>query len=309
MESLVDKISFGRWHEILPHFGVSPRFLINKHGPCPICGGKDRFRFDNKENRGTFYCNHCGAGNGFVLVHMVTGLPYNEIFDRVKKMSFVSERRQAPKENAVSNEERAEKIKRLWNSAVEPVRDGPVQKYLTSRLGFYEKTRAIRESLDFFEPTTATRMPAMVSAVADVNGYCRTLHITYLTKDGNKADVTPSKRVLHGLMPVGASIRLFPTAEHIGVCEGIETALAANYLFDVPVWACLNATMLGKFVPPETVKRVTIFADNDETFAGQHAAYSLANRLAVRHKLNVNVEVPYATGQDWADFLRERSGE
>lgn len=28
-----------------------------RHGPCPICGGKDRFRVDNKDDDGTWYCN------------------------------------------------------------------------------------------------------------------------------------------------------------------------------------------------------------------------------------------------------------
>ena len=36
----------GRWKSILPAFGVTPQQLTGKHGPCPLCGGKDRFRFD-----------------------------------------------------------------------------------------------------------------------------------------------------------------------------------------------------------------------------------------------------------------------
>jgi putative DNA primase/helicase len=31
----------GRWREILPLLGVETLFLNNKHGPCPICRGKD----------------------------------------------------------------------------------------------------------------------------------------------------------------------------------------------------------------------------------------------------------------------------
>ena len=34
----------GRWREILPRLGLEPQFLVKKHGPCPLCGGKDRFR-------------------------------------------------------------------------------------------------------------------------------------------------------------------------------------------------------------------------------------------------------------------------
>ena len=38
-----------------PSLGVPAKALTNRHGPCPICGGKDRFRFDDKGGRGTGY--------------------------------------------------------------------------------------------------------------------------------------------------------------------------------------------------------------------------------------------------------------
>ncbi|WP_406807470.1 toprim domain-containing protein [Citrobacter freundii] len=40
-------------------------------GPCPACGGNTRYRFDNKDNRGTYFCSHCGAGTGLDLVMKV----------------------------------------------------------------------------------------------------------------------------------------------------------------------------------------------------------------------------------------------
>ena len=47
----VNEIATGRWPNILAHFGIAESFLTGKHGPCPICGGKDRFRFGNKERQ------------------------------------------------------------------------------------------------------------------------------------------------------------------------------------------------------------------------------------------------------------------
>lgn len=38
----------GRWPQILHHFWIDASHLKNKHGSCPVCGGKDRFRFDDK---------------------------------------------------------------------------------------------------------------------------------------------------------------------------------------------------------------------------------------------------------------------
>jgi putative DNA primase/helicase len=64
----------GRWRSILPALGIDPRFLTGRNCPCPICGGKDRFRWDNKGGNGTFFCNQCGAGQGLKLAQLITGI-------------------------------------------------------------------------------------------------------------------------------------------------------------------------------------------------------------------------------------------
>ena len=43
-----------------------------------------------------------------------------------------------------------------------------------------------------------------------------------------------------GTMPTGAAVRLMPHEEMLGIAEGIETALSASILFNVPVWAALD---------------------------------------------------------------------
>lgn len=58
-----------RWHDIFGACGLDVR-SDKRHSPCPICGGKDRFRCDNKQGRGTWICNHCGAGDGLKLVEL-----------------------------------------------------------------------------------------------------------------------------------------------------------------------------------------------------------------------------------------------
>ncbi len=53
------------WKTILQHAGVDETVLNGKHQACPFCGGKDRFRFDDKNGDGTYICGQCGAGDGF----------------------------------------------------------------------------------------------------------------------------------------------------------------------------------------------------------------------------------------------------
>jgi putative DNA primase/helicase len=60
------KTAKGKWPLIFEGLGINVG--TGKHGPCPVCGGKDRFRFDNLEDRGTWICNLCGAGDGLELV-------------------------------------------------------------------------------------------------------------------------------------------------------------------------------------------------------------------------------------------------
>src|SRR5690348_5033853 len=76
----------GRWREILPRLGVETRYLTNRQGPCPMCGGKTRFRFDDKNGDGTYYCNHCGAGYGILLIRKLRGWDHKTACDEVDKI-------------------------------------------------------------------------------------------------------------------------------------------------------------------------------------------------------------------------------
>lgn len=61
----------GMWPSILGRLGVDQSYLSGKHSPCPGCGGKDRFRFDDQDGRGTWLCSGGGdfqSGDGVALV-------------------------------------------------------------------------------------------------------------------------------------------------------------------------------------------------------------------------------------------------
>ena len=102
------------------------------------------------------------------------------------------------------------------------------------------------------------------------------IHRTFLLDDGS-AKGPAGKKMLGSV--ADAAVRLFamPADGHLGIAEGIETALAAHALFGTPVWAALSADGLARFRWPEGTTRVAIYADAGD--AGRQAAATLSDRL------------------------------
>jgi len=87
----------GRWREILTSMAKVPdSYLVNRHGPCPNCTSpehraeSDRFRFDDRNGDGTWYCNQCGGkegrgggGDGFLLIMRMTGWGFSDTVNAV----------------------------------------------------------------------------------------------------------------------------------------------------------------------------------------------------------------------------------
>jgi putative DNA primase/helicase len=86
-------ITNGRWLDLLAHFcGLTPEQLSDKHQPCPLCGGKDRYRFDDQDGSGSWYCNKCGGkdqtgggGTGMDLLMRHQRLTYIEACQQIEQ--------------------------------------------------------------------------------------------------------------------------------------------------------------------------------------------------------------------------------
>jgi len=299
--SHIGDIAKGNWKHLLPTLGVDSRFLTNKHGPCPICEGKDRFRWDNQNDGGGFICSQCGAGDGFDLARRVTGKSFREIADQIASIMGTTNAFERKKTDPEEERQR-NAMRRGWGGAWQPSMDSPVGAYLISRVGCVWPSQAIREG------RSANDRPVMICKIVDHHGLSAVnLHLTFLTEDGRKADITPAKKVMPGKLPPGCAIRLGPIKSAMGVAEGIETAISAAIMYDMPVWACVNGTLLSQWIPPEGAEHVTVFGDNDTNFTGQSKAYHLANRLEVQFKRRTIVRIPPVPGEDWNDFWHEEN--
>jgi putative DNA primase/helicase len=300
----------GNWRGILMALGMPETFLRNQHGPCPLCGGNDRFRWDNDGGRGTYYCNSCGPGDGMKLAMKFTGKSFAEIAAKIDSI-LGNVKLDTPGKPATTEYDIRQALNGVWRVS-KPVQPGDlVDRYLASRNlddFVYPKTLRFAEKLRDGEGGIRPCMIALVGRYGQPK--FDTIHRTFLRPDGlGKAEMASPRKLMPGQVPDGACVMLseWTKSGTLGIAEGIETAMAASALFDIPVWAAVSSSMMKKWLPPPGCENIVIFGDNDKKYGGQAAAYHLAQRLAARNLPVEQVKIPQLPGEDWADEWLRRS--
>ena len=186
---------------------------------------------------------------------------------------------------------------RVWNRAGKA--DGtPASLYLAQR-GLTASSAALR-----YLPASACRdIPAtadgaLVAALSNDCGEVRAVQLTYITEDGQKANAVPVRQTFGSMR--GTAVQLSPCRDILGLAEGVETALSAGQLHEVPVWAVCGRRLDDAPVP-SPVSRVIFFADHD--FPGLSAAEDARLKMMAQG-LDVSICVPPIAGQDWNDVQR-----
>lgn len=285
----------GKWPTIVARL-VGEEFVnTRKHCPCPKGEGADRFRFSDKNGHGNYFCACSdGSSGGFNLLQCVHGWDFKTMAKEIEAVIG-----KAPKDASGT----PVKVGKTYAEVLrEQARPATRSRYLESR-GLKPSPGLLwHEAVDYYDADgkLTGQYPAMLAPIMRGDTFL-TFHVTYL-HNGAKAPVDPCRKILPGPPNSGAACPLFPVARELGIAEGVETALAAHALFDVPVWAALNTALLGAWEPPAEVKSVMIFGDSDESLAGHAAAYKLAHRLKMKG-LAVDLQFPTATGTDWNDVL------
>jgi len=282
----------GRWTDALLRYGVEERLLTGKHCECPLCGGKDRFRYTDLEGDGRYYCNGCGAGDGMTLLMRVTGREFKDLAGELEPSEY-----KTAEKKIVDHTGLLDRIK----SGLQPLSsgDGLVRRYLAKRNIVDFDDRWIRFSPRTYQWVEKTTLPAMVVAMRDAAGAVKGYHITYLNDDATKHSrlYTPGETG-------ECSLWLSKPKPVIAIAEGIESAMSVKAQFGHDCWATGDAGRMAKFIPPEGTLAMLIYADNDQNFTGQAAAYSLARRLKQHNPdLVVEVHVPELQGDDYNDML------
>lgn len=101
--------------------------------------------------------------------------------------------------------------------------------------------------------------------------------------------------------PGHGAVILMPATDTLGLAEGIETALSAILLLDIPVWATLGNERLPHIAIPDTVTRLILLPDNDR--GGQIGAAKAAEAYAMPGRTIETLWPPHGLN-DWNDVLR-----
>lgn len=297
----IKKAAVGKWASINTLLGIDEKHFDGKHGPCPLCGGKDRWRWNKKTEYA--HCNNCGSLSGMDLAIVYTGQPFKDLAIEIKQSILGQAKVTTTPEylNADTDKNKA-RLERIHKTLLFIGKGVEVLPYLSGRGISALPAKDVFESgcLPYLDEDgkKVGDFKAMVSAFRNVEGELCSYHITYL-QGGKKADLKAAKKILPAIRPLsGSAIKLFePENGVIGVAEGIETALAVRELEGVPMWAAGNAQLMTKIEFPESVKVLHVYGDQDATFTGQQAAYELAKKAALKG-IQVFVHLPFVSG-DW----------
>ena len=149
--------------------------------------------------------------------------------------------------------------------------------------------------------------PALIAAVTDGAGQVLAVQRTWLAADGQGKAPVDSAKMTIGPMRDGA-VRLGRPLTALGLAEGVETALSARQIYQIPTWATLSANRLDKVKIPEGVQSITIFADHGRV--GMECAMNAADVYEAKG-LTVEVMPPAVhfgdEAKDFNDALRARA--
>jgi hypothetical protein len=311
---LIEAARRTRIEDILERYGVRLRGKIDRCGPCPVCGGDDRFGANTKKQ--VFNCRQCGAkGDVIALTQFLDDCDFATAIETLSGESAQQREIKHPApERPRDDDEQNKRIAAAILKGVSPLRGTPGETYLrtirkidtAAIVDVLERVDAIgwNPHVYFNKPghcLDGRYLGAIIATMTDpvtaqpTGGISR----TYLDTEGLK--VGKAK----GLGPAGV-VRLSldeDVLEGLHIAEGLETALALMSRNRRPMWSAGSTPIMVKFPVVSGIECLTIFADHDENGAGLSAAQELQAHWLADGK-ETHVRRPKSPG-DYNDLLME----
>jgi CHC2 zinc finger/Toprim domain len=274
-------------------------------GPCPRCGGRDRFSVNSA--KAIFHCRRSGAGGDVIdLVQYLDEVDFASAARMLKEgvapahvppADAGAEHRQ----HSLAHDDWAhQRALDLWREAV-PIEGTPAEMYLRG-VRALQIPEGVSGSVLRFHPACifghSVKHPCLLALFRSI----ATNEPMAIVRTALRADATKIDR--KSLGPVrGAAIKLsadIVITSNLVIGEGLETVLAGMRLGFAPAWVLGCAGAIAKFSVLGDVEVLTILVDHDE--AGMRAAAECSARwTAAGH--TVHRIVPRREGQDMADLV------
>jgi len=264
----------GSWAQVFPALGLN--LIKNRHAECPLCGGKDRFRFDDEGERGTWICNQCGAGDGLALASKYLSVDIAEAARRVRAVIGECEANPTtimptPTHDKAQLQAQAAKIaQEIVRSAIESENNA----YLT-RKG-WQSVVSLTLSKAQKIALTQYRRGDLIIPIHNMNG--ELVNVQLINAEGQK-------RTLKGGQIKAAShiLGADKPAKRIWLAEGYATALTVHKLTGEQVWVAFSSANFLSLASCIKEKHPTlpliIAADRDLNEVGQQKAQKVADEF------------------------------
>lgn len=293
----------GRWRDVLENYGARLP-SGHKHGACPCCGGKDRFRFDDKNGRGTWYCSQCPeeSGGGLKLLSMLIG---KSTMETAKELVGDDDyKTTAPKRVFVQKDEDA-----IRKANIEQAKKGAVLLMQSSVMSDHQYMA---------NKGFSGQWPTNGQPIFSNNGIIKAnqlLLVPFYKNDElinvQKITVDGTKRPLWGGDMSGVQHVIDGKTNSLAIVEGYATGVTVNMLTGYKTYCGYNtgnlAAAVKKAKADHPTAKIVIFADHDkldETHNRRPGEY-FANEAAA--PFGAIVALPPDLG-DWDDY-RQAHGD
>jgi CHC2 zinc finger/Toprim domain len=249
-------------------------------GPCPVCGGRDRFAINT--NKQVWNCRGCGTGGDVIsLVQHMDGSDFPAAVAAMTGAGRLVEGRSSPRKPANGTGGDEDKFRQgralaIWEDSGD-LADTLALSYLTRPKATGGRALAVPEGVSGrvlrFHPHCPWKrghLPALIAVYRDIRtDEPKAILRVGLTPDGRKID-----RMALG-PKAGCAVKLTADEDvegglHIG--EGVETMIASMMQGFAPAWALGDKDGIAKFPVLAGVEALTLCVDHDANGQGQKAS-------------------------------------
>jgi hypothetical protein len=289
---LIERASAVRIEDETERRGIKLIGRVDRCGPCPQCGGKDRFSINVRKQ--VFLCRGCAArGNVIALVRFLDGCGFLESLEYLTGERGPAPSRRAPAATDAPRDDdrdaRALILARQIAFELRPILGSPGETYFRDvRRIDTEAIADVLERIDaigwhpavyFNEPGHALhgrKLGCIVGVMTDPVTAKPTGAIsrTYI-HEGRKLGKAKTLGSPAGIIRLSEDADVL---EGLHIAEGLETALAGMSIGLRPMWATGSTALMTKFPVLPGIEALTIIADHDANGAGERAAGEVASR-------------------------------